>query len=288
MTMSSEHQGTNLLRVVSDGARVRRAAGRIDDIHDALGTALRRAVPFLGRRGSAVRVTGASPEPIDEALETLPRPWFVLPLTCAPSTAAGALAFDGDAVALILDGLLGGDGQSPPALSPDGLTGAQQALVARVGAGIVSGFSEVLARLGVTVGVESPAATAKRRDAGAAEHSVPIVVRIEFGDNAVGRLLLALPKDALAVRQIAFDTKPKGQDPRVVDVVRHVEVELVAELGTRTMKLSELARLAVGDTLRFPTRVDGTANVRVGTKVLFAARPTAQNGQIALKITTKA
>lgn len=287
MTMSGEEHGTKLLRVVSDGTRVRRAAGRLEDVHDALGTALRRAVPFLGRRGSRVRVTAAAPEPLDEALESMPRPWFVLPITCAPSTAPGALAFDGDAVALILDGLLGGDGQSPPALSPDGLTGAQAALVSRVGAGIVSGFSEVLTRVGVTIAVESPAATARRRDAGAAEHAVPIVVRIEFGDNSVGRLMLAIPKDALAVRQVAFEPKPKGQDPRVVDVVRNVEVELVAELGARTMKLSELARLAVGDTLRFPTRVDGTAKVRVGEKVLFTARPTAQNGQIALKIATK-
>lgn len=281
---TSMSQGSNLLRVVADGSRVRRAAGRLDDIHDAIGTALRRAVPFLGRRGSPVRVTGAGPESLGDALESLPRPWFVLPIVCAPGSAPASLAFDGDAVALLLDGLLGGDGQNPPTLSPEGLTGAQVALIARVAGGIVAAFSEVLERVGVKLSAAPATTTPARRNAGGSRDAIPIVVRIEFGsDSASGRMLLALPKDSL-VERVAFEPVKKAPDARVVATVRQVEVELVAELGTRSMKLSELARLKVGDVVRFPTRVDGTANVRVGHRTLFTAKPTAQNGQIAVRV----
>lgn len=291
--MTHPQSPTSLLRVVADGSRVRRAAGRLDEVHEALGTALRRAVPFLGRRGSPVRVTSAAPEGLDEALETLPRPHYVMPVACTPSSAMGALALDGDAVALMLDGLLGGDGQNPPQLSLDGLTGAQKALVTRVASGIVAGFADVLARIGVTLsevptGNAAGSAEKRREQAASARQAIPIVVRIEFGnETASGRLLLAIPKDALVERHVAFEATANAPDPRVLDAVHKVEVELVAELGTRRMKLSELGRLAVGDTLRFPTRVDGTANVRVGQRVLFTARPTSQNGQIALRIATR-
>lgn len=277
---------SSLLRVTADGSRVRKAAGRLDELHEALTSALRRAVPFLGRVGAPIRVTGAAAEPLHESLESLPRPHFVMPLACAPSAGAGAIAIDGDGVALLLDGLLGGTGQNPPSLSPEGLSGAQSALVSRVCNGIVTGFSEVLSRMGITLAPKPSNAGAARGEDDS--ESIPIVVRIEFSTHSSrGHVLLALPKDALALRQVAFSTPSASHDPRVEAAVRNVEVELVAELGHRKLKLSELARLKVGDTLRFATRIDGTARVRVGERELFTAKPTSQNGQIALRVANK-
>lgn len=277
----------HLLRVVAEGGRVRRAAGRIDDLHDGLAAALRRAVPFLGRRATPIQVTGANAEKLGDTLSSLPRPHFVVPLACAPSASPGALAFDGDAVSLLLDGLLGGNGQTPPMLSPDGLSGAQVALVSRVAAGIVSAFGEVLAPLGVSLGAV-PAAAPRKHDADPSSEAIPIVVHLQFGaDASVGHILLVLPKDALATRTLVFAPATTPRDARVVAAVSKVEVELVAELGHRRMRISDLGRLKVGDTLRFSTRVDGTASVRIGDRALFTARPTAQNGQIALRVATR-
>jgi flagellar motor switch protein FliM len=268
----------NFLRLALEGERTRKAVAACERESHRLIAALRRAVPFLSRRGLAVSLLYAQATPFTDVVGTLKAPFFAVHVTAKPGNARGVLLLDAGANAMLLDGVLGGNGQSIPTLNAAGLTSPQTALVSGLASGIARAFSECLfGAIGVMLEVSPPPGD------DAAADSCPIACALEFGANEqVGRVILLLPKEVLLAEPAVATTATL--DPRIAAVLEQVEVEIVAELARVRMKVSELVALKVGDTLRLDVPVNGTVTVRAGEKELLRGKPTTLGGRIAVRV----
>jgi flagellar motor switch protein FliM len=270
-----------LLRFAVEGARVRKAATAVEQVSPQLASALRRALPFLVSRGETVALSFARAMPIGDLLAELPRPIHATRLVLSPGGGHGALVMDAGAISILVDGVLGGDGQSPPTLDESGLTGAQNALVARVAEGVVRAFSEVLTKRFDIALRSKPADSNDAMTEGA-----PVACCLEVGGGAVvGRVVLLLAKEALLAKAEEAEHPEHPVDHRVQGVLGQVEVQLVAELTRLRMSLGRLSRLKVGDTLRLDVPVGGAVQLRVDGRPLLRGHPTTQSGQIAIRVT---
>lgn len=193
-----------LLRFALEGARVRKAATVLERESSRLTAALRRAVPFLAKRGVQVALAQARAMPMQDLLESLTRPVHITHLVVTPGHAVGALLIDAGASALFLDGVLGGDGQSLPELNPAGLSGPQAALIMGLAGNIVRAFSSTLqASLGLQLEPRTGA------DEGHVE-SAPIVCVLELGEgDRIGHVALVLPREPLVAESAAARRPPQ-------------------------------------------------------------------------------
>jgi flagellar motor switch protein FliM len=269
-----------LLRFAVEGERVRRASSALEQVSPLLASGLRRAMPFLTARGGTVALGFARAMPIGDLLGDLRRPIHASHLVLSPGGASGALVLDEGAIGTILDGVLGGDGSSPPELDPAGLSGPQVALLARVVEDLSRSFSEVTAKkFGFTLRMRPPDA-----DAALAE-GAPVVCSLDIGSGPrLGRVVLLLPKEALLAGADAQQHPVREPDPGVSAVLGHVELQVVAELARVAMSLGRLSRLAVGDVIRLEVPVGGAVNVRADGHLLLRGHPTTSEGQIAIRV----
>ena len=278
--MSKHRHDWSLLRVSAEGARGRRAVAVLEQVSPELVAGLKRALAFLVRRGTAVNVSRVAPVPAGEVLEPLTKPLHVTELVAVRSGARGKLVMDRNAIQLTLDGILGGDGTSPPELPGEELSPTQTALVSRVAAAIVGAYSDVFGRAGLSrLSIDT-----SRQDARA--EGVPVTCTIELGsgDNA-GRVILLLSQDALsASTERAVVRRDEGPSREVLETLAEVEVELVAELGRRKVRFPEIASLAVGDLLKLELPITTEARVHCDGQPLFRGRPTTNAGQLAIEI----
>lgn len=282
--MSAESSEALLRIAVEAGGRARRALSLLDRERRELESALRRAIPFLARRNVEIRCGAAQVVPIAELRASLAAPIHLVELVAQPGGSRGALLFDGGAASLILDGVLGGDGRSLPELDPQGLSGAQAAVLARMSEQILTTFSEVLAvRAGLRL----------QRLAGHAVdvlgETPPVVVVLELGAPDAptpARVALAIAKDALAgeLAKLPSSADKDAIDARIGQSMMEAPLELVAELARIQLKLEDVLSLKVGDTLDVGLHVEGLVSVRAGDKVLLRGTPTRAGGQLAIHV----
>jgi flagellar motor switch protein FliM len=238
-------------------------------------------MPFLGRHGTPVALCFARAIPIGELLGDLPRPVHATHLVVSPGGARGAIILDAGAIAMVLDGVLGGDGSAPPQLDAAGLSSPQVALASRVIEGVVRSCSEVLCkRFGLLLEVTAPDGD------DASSETAPIVCSFELGTGTqIGRVMLLVAKEAiLGGTEDRADTSGNAVDPRVAEVVEQVELDLVAELARMKLSLGHLSSLRVGDTIRLDIPVGAAINVRADGRVVLRGHPTTSSGQIAVRI----
>jgi flagellar motor switch protein FliM len=268
-----------LLRFAVEGGRVRRAASALERESPHLASALRRAMPFLARRGGQVTLCFARAMPLSELLQDLPRPVHATHLRAA-SGARGGLILEAGAIAMVLDGVLGGDGRAPPQLNREGLTAPQVALIARVIEGAVRSLSEVLARkFGFTLEAVAPDAEE------ASSEGAPIACSFDIAcAGQTGRVMLLLAKEALLGGPDDEAHAAPVPDARVARVLEGVDVDLVVELGRIQMPLGRLASLKVGDVIRLDLPVGGAVDVRADGHVILRGHPTTNSGQIAVRV----
>jgi len=269
-----------LLRFALEGERVRRAAQVLERESPRLASALRRAIPFLARRNVPITLSYSRAVPVAELLESLARPIHATHLVITPGGGSGAILFDAGAIAMFLDGVLGGDGTQIPTLLPSGLTTPQTALVAGLATGIVRALSDALTG---SLGMSLACRSTEIHDA--TVESAPIACLLELGtEGAAGRVAILLAKEPLLAACPDAEPASGVADPRVVSVLEGVELDLVAELGSLRLSLRDVARLEVGHTLRLEAAVGATVSVRAEGCELFRGRPTTSGGRIALKI----
>ena len=263
------------------------AALHMMNLHaEPLSRALRKAVPFFSRRGVEVRPELAKVVPAQDLGDQLTAPGYVAPLVTAPGGTRAALGFDGDAIAFLLEGSLGGDGSMLPELSPTGLSVAQHAFIARLAQSVVACLSTTLSdQLGLSL---EPLPRSSGDAAGGAFITLPLRLFDPGADDPtapVGQVVLAISKHALLALRDHRQTARSHPDERVVAALRHTEVEVVAELGRIALPLAALTRLRPGDTLRLAVPVEGgTVDVRVEDQVLFRGRPTTSGSQLAVRV----
>jgi flagellar motor switch protein FliM len=279
MTPGEPLPPVKLLRFALEGERVRRAAQVLERESPRLAGALRRALPFLSRRNVPITLSYARAVPVAELLDGLTRPIHATQLVIAPGGGGGALLMDSGAIGLFLDGVLGGDGASLPELGAT-LTAPQAALVAGLASGIVRALSDALSTsLGMTLAHRST----EIHDA--TVESAPIACMLELGsDSVIGRVAVLLAKEPLLAACPDLDPPSTASDPAVASILEAVELDLVAELGSVRMRLFDVARLQVGDTLRLDAAVGATVSVCAEGRELFRGRPTTSGGRIALKL----
>lgn len=224
-----------LLRFALEGDRVRKAAQVLERQTPRLVAALRRAVPFLSRRGTPMTLCHVRAMPIADLLDGMARPIHAAHLVSKPGDAAGALILDAGAVALLLDGVLGGDGQSLPVLNPNGLSSPQTALIAGLSSNIVRAFSTALEEA-IGLGLQP-------RDAGmdqASVESAPIACVLEVGEGEkVGRIALLLAKEPLLTEAGTTESTTPADDGRIAAVLESVELLLIAELGRVSLSVGD-------------------------------------------------
>lgn len=281
-------EGTSLLRISADGQRTRRAAAVLERAAPDLAAALKRALPFFVRRGAEIDVEEVHASPSDEILDGLPGPRHQVDLVATSGGARGALVLDGVAVALILDGVLGGDGSRPPVLDEKGLSKAQAALVGRLAKAIVEAFGEVAPPHGVSKFEITQSSGDRPAEGIPLACAFRITEKDDTGAERVARIVLFVAKDAiLGIAERTVVVRSSGSDPRVLAAVAEAEIELVAELGRRRAKFALLAGLKPGDLLRLELPLETEARVHVGGKVLFRGRPTSHAGQVGIRISAR-
>ena len=269
---------------------------------------VRRAIPFLGRRG--IVITPGTPTLINsrDLGEGLAKPRYIVQCAVEPGGARAALCLDGRAIAFLLEGALGGDGSDPPTLDEKGLSAPQKAFMARVGRQLVFCISSATTN-GVGLGLTPLPPGAGEKSAG----GPMVVLPLEFeqreataseeesddfnfddaddakddendGDDGgrIGEVVLAISKNALySARAMNNDA---AINSRIAATLGHVDVMMAGELGRLKISLGDMALLKTGDTLRLDVPVNGTVDVRVGAQVLFRANPTTVGSQLALEL----
>jgi len=272
-------ESAKLLRFALEGERVRRAASALEQVSPQLVSALRRAMPFLARRGAQVALCFARAVPLGELLADLPRPIHATHLV-SPGGLRGALILDAGAIATVLDGVLGGDGRAPLQLDAERLTGPQSALMARVIDGVVRSLCEPLSRkFGLVLQPAAPDAE------DASSEGAPVACSFELGSGPhVGRIVLLVAKEALLGGSDDGDASAPSSDPRVARVIEQVELDVVAELARVRMTLGHLSSLKAGDTIRLDVPVGAAVDVRADGHVVLRGHPTTSGGQIAIRV----
>jgi flagellar motor switch protein FliM len=270
-----------LLGGASEAGGVRSALAFVDRHADELAGALRRGVPFLGRRGVPISPAQAEALTLSQLSAELVSPSFSVLLATDPGGSRGALFFDAAACAFLLDGALGGDGSQPPVLEGAMLSPAQNALLARVAEAVVATASAQLAGLAGFRLLRLP------NTPGATPADSPaIALRLGLGEGAAfGTVVLALGRDALlassATAQVA---RREAIEPRVAATLDEVELEVVAELGRVRMRLDKLSALKVGDVIDLDVPVGGVVKVRAGNCFLLDGHPTTSGSQVAIRV----
>jgi flagellar motor switch protein FliM len=269
-----------LAGLLAEGGRARQALQILDHEAPVFATAIRRAVPCFVRRDVVVAAAPSRLATLAELMGGFDRPAFITPLALEPGGARAYLVFDAMATVALLEGLLGGSLDEPPA-PPTQLTAPQRALLGRVAETVVQTLSSALsARFGVKLnrmpggGDEPPA--------GSAGVSTALCL-LELGEGGrLGHVALLLPSDVLTNSNAPAPNA--GPDARVAALLGGVELDVVVELGRVSVKLDQLTALRPGDTLRLDTPVEGAVSVRAGSRAVFEGQPTTQRGQLAVRV----
>jgi len=248
--------------------------------------AARRSMPFLVKRRSrlvpgAVVFVDISPE-----ARAVASPVYEVVFEDPDGPARASLFFSTDAVAVMLEGALGGAGASSSSGLGASLSVAQSALVSRIVKQLADDFIvAVKAEVGVDIRVQSARAIAMGDDREAAFGDGLGVDCLFDGFAPTTKIVLAMGAEALeaAIKDKESEDPALG-DPRFAEALCEVPIEVVAELGRVSLGLRRLLTLQPGQILRLSTAVDDPAVVRVAGVAKFSGSPVISRGQLAIQI----
>jgi flagellar motor switch protein FliM len=246
----------------------------------------RKALPFMARRRS--RLLPQSVAIVDgmAAAQDLGR-GVRLEITLEEHGGSGwgELVINSEGLSVILEGTLGASDGASTAMGDD-ITPAARALIMRVARALAADF---VAAIREEVGIAFDIAAIRSVSPGdSSDNKSSDGLRVDclfegFGDAAC--IALAVSAESLEEAAREQEEPPAQQgDPRVVDGLKEVPVQVVAELGCAMLSLHRVLSLKVGEVLRLPTALDDAISVRVAGIRKFKAVPVASRGQIAIEI----
>jgi len=298
-----ESSAESLMRVTREGGG-EAAIETMGRAAPLVATAVRRAIPFLGRRHIVVKPAAPTMTTSHDLGHELQKPFHVAPLAVEPGGARAALVLDARAIAFLCEGALGGDGSDLPELdAKKGLSTPQLAFVERMVDAIVYCISTSVSH-GVGFGLAKLPESAGEKSAGGPMVQLPLLFEDraeeesseddEFGfdddddddenDKTHGTVVLAISKNALYSARATTETPRRHPHPKVVATLEEVPVTLIGELGRLSMTLAEVSALAPGDTLRLDVAVNANVNLHIGEQVLFRGQPTTAGSQLAIQV----
>ena len=254
----------------------------------AFARAARRSLPFLARFKGKILPRPAEGAARDQPVDGLSD----LPLyTTSLAGAAGAWAtvtLSAQAIAMILEGSMGGRGApSPTPLAPQ-LTVAQKALVARIARSLARDFAGAVREVAKLEMSIVPDDARKEPVTGRAATGLRVVCDVEgFGGGGAAIIVTvsAEPWDDAVRESTARVTETV--DPRIGDALPEVPLTLVAELGRISLGLRRVLSLKAGDVIRLPTAVDDAIALRIEGNEKFRGMPITSRGQLAVEIRSR-
>jgi flagellar motor switch protein FliM len=248
--------------------------------------AARRSMPFLVKRRSRLVPGAVVFVDISPDARAVSSPVYEVLFEEPDGPARASLFFSTDAVAVMLEGALGGAGGSTSSGLGSALSVAQSALVTRIVKQLAEDFVlAVKAEVGVAIRVQSARAIAMGDDREAAFGDGLGVDCLFDGLGPTTKISLAMGAEALeaAIKDKESEDPALG-DPRFAEALCEVPVEVVAELGRVSLGLRRLLTLQPGQILRLSTAVDDPAVVRVAGVAKFTGSPVISRGQLAIQI----
>lgn len=246
--------------------------------------AARRSLPFLTRYKGRIL-----PRPVEMAAREQPAegfdelPQFTVTLA-GPGGTWATLTLTTQAIAMVLEGSMGGrNAPTPGSLGPD-LTAAQRALVGRIAKSLAADFASGVRQIAKLELAIAPEDTRKESASGKAATGFRVVCDVD-GTGAPTGLVLTIGAKAFddAVRESSA-REAAEVDPRIGDALPEVPLELVAELGRVSLGLRRVLSLKVGDVIRLTTAVDDAISLRIEGSPKFSGVPITSRGQLAVEI----
>jgi flagellar motor switch protein FliM len=243
----------------------------------------RRSLPFLSRYKSQL-----VPGPVQSFQSSnegdLAPPTFTIAIGTADGLGWGSVTLDANAVGMILEGALGGNGPFWESPLDAALTAAQRALLARVTRSLASELADQIRRkvglsmnvLDTTSGVQAavPDAGDLLRVACAIE-GLPVSASIIVAASAQALEHAAKERD---------EPEPVQGDPRVVEALLEVPIEIRAELGRVSLGLRRVLALSPGDVIHLRTATDDPLEVTTAGVAKFTGVPVVSRGQLSIEI----
>jgi flagellar motor switch protein FliM len=259
-------------------------------VRDQFTRGARRSLPFLvRRRGKLVggQVAALSPTLLEPSIG----PTCQIFLEAPGRAGWAAIRLDTGALQLIVEGSLGGggpdaDGEESEPIPLTQLTLAQRALVTRVARALGADFADAC-REEVGAGLDVVRAECVRTGEEASMPREAAAAECIF-EGVQGRACIWLfaSGDVLesAAREKSASEVSTG-DPRMVQALSEVPLEVVAELGRVKLGLRRVLALRPGEVLRLPTATDDPIQIRIGDVPKLSGVPVLSRGQLAVQIT---
>ncbi|MET0595910.1 MAG: FliM/FliN family flagellar motor switch protein [Polyangiaceae bacterium] len=269
--------------------QLRAAMTAMDRIGAAFVRYARRSMPFLARHRARIVATPVQiASMVADAANPLPTgPSYAVRLGTKEGNAWATITLNSDAIALTLEGALGGgSGATPVQLTAPELTPAQRALISRVGNSLALDLATAVreeARLTMTI---LPPDSAPPQ--APASDSLEVVCQVE-GMQVPASMVISASAEALeaSAREQSNSGDGVPGDPRFLEAMQEVPVEVVAELGRISLGLKKVLSFRVGDVIRLYTATDDPVSVRVGGVEKFLGAPILSRGQLAIEIRSR-
>jgi flagellar motor switch protein FliM len=270
--------------------QLRAAMTAMDRIGAAFVRYARRSMPFLARHHARIVATPVQIASMaTDAANPLPTgPTYAVRLGTKDGNAWATITLSSDAIALTLEGALGGGTNATPVqLTAPDLTSAQRALISRVGQSLALDLAtavreETRLTMAILPSDSSPPPPS------AAADSLEVVCQVE-GLQVPATMVISASAEALeaAAREQAAPGDGAQGDPRFLEAMQEVPLEVVAELGRISVGLKKVLSFRVGDVLRLYTATDDPVSVRVGGVEKFVGMPILSRGQLAIEIRSR-
>jgi flagellar motor switch protein FliM len=245
----------------------------------------RKTLPFLVKRRARL-----VPEPVcivDLGAERVVErgPVFEIVLEAEEGPAWACLTLGPEALAVMLEGALGGSEKNASSGIGADLTLAQTALVSKLARRLAEDFAEAVKS---EVGIILRATSARSIPAGDERDAVfPDGLRSECAFEGIAgdaRMSIAMGAEALESAAKGDPEPEEANDPRMSEAIVEVPVEVIAELGRVRLGLRRVLSLEVGQVLRLATAVDEPVIVRVAGVEKFRGAPVISRGQLSVEI----
>lgn len=249
----------------------------------------RRTMPFLVKRRTRLVPGAVAFVDLKSDSGVVHGPIYEVLLEEPGGAGWACLTINADALAIMLEGTLGGSGDGASSSLGAGLTVAQSALVTRIVRQLTEDFRRaVKEEVGVSLDATVSRAVATGDDREAAWSDGLGVDCVFEGLASPAKIAIAMGAEALeaALKEREAVEASLG-DPRIAEAMHDVSVEVVAELGRVSLGLKRLLTLQPGQILRLGTALDDPAVVRVGGVTKFLGSTVISRGQLAVQIRTR-
>ena len=244
----------------------------------------RRCLPFLSRYKS--QLLPGPVQSLQSSLENeLEQPTFEVAIGTADGLGWGSVTLDANAIGFVLEGALGGSGAFWETSVDPALTAAQRALLMRLTQSLAGELAAQIHReVGLSMSIlgapGGPSATSPE-----AGDVLRVVCRIE-GLPVNASIVVSASAQALehAAKEQDGAPEPIQSDPRVVDALLEVPMELRAELGRVSIGLRRVLLLRPGDVIHLKTATDDPLRVTVAGVEKFCGVPVVSRGQLSIEV----